>query len=143
MTNGGYGGVQTALAHGVPLVVAGRSEDKMEVSARVAWSGAGISLGTDTPTEDRIGDAVHTVLTVPSYREAARRLRDSYTRYDAAGRGAEIILGAAHRRAATQVDGPARVDIDRRLRLHHLACGDVERHVRPRVPGPMSCPPSL
>ena len=35
VTNGGYGGVQQALAHGVPLVVAGRTEDKVEVAARV------------------------------------------------------------------------------------------------------------
>ena len=44
VTNGGYGGVQQALAHGVPLVVAGETEDKVEVSARVGWSGAGINL---------------------------------------------------------------------------------------------------
>jgi UDP-glucoronosyl and UDP-glucosyl transferase len=36
VTNGGYGGVQMALSYGVPLVVAGASEDKPEVSARVA-----------------------------------------------------------------------------------------------------------
>ena len=35
LTNGGYGGVQYALAHGVPLVVAGDTEDKPEVAARV------------------------------------------------------------------------------------------------------------
>ena len=35
VTNGGYGGVQQALANGVPLVVAGDSEDKPEVAARV------------------------------------------------------------------------------------------------------------
>ena len=33
VTNGGYGGVQQALANGVPLVVAGDSEDKPEVAA--------------------------------------------------------------------------------------------------------------
>ena len=35
VTNGGFGGVQQALAAGVPVVVAGRSEDKAEVGARV------------------------------------------------------------------------------------------------------------
>ena len=39
VTNGGYGGVQQALANGVPLVVAGDSEDKPEVAARVAVVG--------------------------------------------------------------------------------------------------------
>jgi hypothetical protein len=44
ITNGGYGAVQRALSTGVPLVVAGNTEDKPEVAARVAWSGAGIDL---------------------------------------------------------------------------------------------------
>jgi UDP:flavonoid glycosyltransferase YjiC (YdhE family) len=35
VTNGGYGGVQIALANGVPLVAAGRTEEKPEVCARV------------------------------------------------------------------------------------------------------------
>ncbi len=45
VTNGGYGGVQTSLSFGVPLVVAGRTEDKMETNARIRWSGTGISVG--------------------------------------------------------------------------------------------------
>lgn len=40
VSNGGYGGVQYALEHEVPLVVAGLTEDKAEVTARVGWSGA-------------------------------------------------------------------------------------------------------
>ena len=53
VTNGGYGGVQQALAHGVPLVVAGDSEDKPEVAARVHWSGAGVDLRTGRPSPAR------------------------------------------------------------------------------------------
>ncbi|HEY9613231.1 glycosyltransferase [Allocoleopsis sp.] len=44
VTNGGYNGVQMALVNGVPLVVAGQTEDKPEVCARVEWSGVGINL---------------------------------------------------------------------------------------------------
>jgi len=95
VTNGGYGGVQTALAHGVPIVAAGRSEDKMEVNARIAWSGAGVSLRTDSPGSERIAAAVRAVLREPSYRDAARRLRDGYARRDAAGRAADVVLEAA------------------------------------------------
>ncbi len=76
VTNGGFGTVTQALAHGVPLVVAGRSEDKAEVGARVAWSGAGIDLRTDTPSADRLDRAVGRVLFEPRYRAAARRLRE-------------------------------------------------------------------
>ncbi|GAA1853256.1 glycosyltransferase [Asanoa iriomotensis] len=74
VTNGGYGGVQFALRHGVPLVVAGTTEDKVEVSARVAWSGVGVNLKTDNPTSAAVGAAVRTVLTHPDYRKSAERI---------------------------------------------------------------------
>lgn len=71
VTNGGYGGVHQALAHGVPLVVAGGTEDKPEVAARVAWSGTGINLGTGRPTPKAVRHAVRRVLDMPEYRLAA------------------------------------------------------------------------
>lgn len=75
VTNGGYGGVHYALAHGVPLVVAGGTEEKPEIAARVQWSGAGIDLRTGTPTPRSVRAAVRTVLSGPGHREHARRLR--------------------------------------------------------------------
>ncbi|NOJ59974.1 nucleotide disphospho-sugar-binding domain-containing protein [Arthrobacter sp. 260] len=74
VTNGGYGGVHFALRHGVPLVVAGETEDKTEVSARVAWSGAGINLRTKRAKPDAVAKAVREVLGTPSYREASQRI---------------------------------------------------------------------
>lgn len=44
VTNGGYTGVTLAIAHGVPVVQAGRSEEKAEIGARIAWSGAGVQV---------------------------------------------------------------------------------------------------
>jgi UDP:flavonoid glycosyltransferase YjiC (YdhE family) len=75
VTNGGYGGVQQALANGVPLVVAGDSEDKPEVAARVHWSGTGIDLRTGKPSPARLAAAVRRVLAEPSYRQRARALQ--------------------------------------------------------------------
>jgi len=83
VTNGGFGGVQAALAAGVPLVVAGGTEDKPEVAARVAWSGAGIDLRTGTPPASAIGGAVDAVLSRPEFRSAARRLAADAARHDA------------------------------------------------------------
>ena len=74
VTNGGYGGVQQALAHGVPLVVAGNSEDKPEVAARVQWSGAGVNLHTGSPSPAMVARAVRRVLSHASYRRRARAL---------------------------------------------------------------------
>lgn len=78
VTNGGFGGVQQALAHGVPIVVAGQTEDKVEVSARVAWSGAGISLKTNRPTAHAVRAAVQRVLRDDSFRKAAQSLAREY-----------------------------------------------------------------
>lgn len=74
VSNGGYGGVHFALQHGVPLVVAGMTEDKPDVTARVAWSGTGVNLRTNKPTPAAIAQAVDRVLADPSYRIAAERI---------------------------------------------------------------------
>ena len=76
VTNGGYGGVQYALRYGVPLVAAGSHEDKPEVIARIAWTGVGRRLRTDTPTPAALRRAVRAVLDDPGYRRAARRIAD-------------------------------------------------------------------
>jgi len=75
ITNGGYGGVQFALANGVPLVVAGGTEDKPEIAVRVARSGAGLNLRDGAPSAAAVGDAVQRILDEPRFRTAAGRLR--------------------------------------------------------------------
>lgn len=91
VTNGGFGGVQSALAHGVPLVVAGTTEDKPEVGARAAWSGVGVHLRTRAPSPDQIRQAVRTVLADPSYRRRAEALRDEMAITDPAATAADLI----------------------------------------------------
>jgi UDP:flavonoid glycosyltransferase YjiC (YdhE family) len=98
VTNGGFGGVQAALACGVPLVVAGTTEDKPEVNARVAWSGSGVSLKTGTPTPAQIAAAVERVLADPAFRGRARHLMRCYARYPGAAGAAAAILDTAARR---------------------------------------------
>ncbi len=75
VTNGGYGGLNFAITHGVPMVVAGDTEDKAETTRRVQWSGTGVNLETPRPDAAAIAKAVDAVLTVPSYRERARALQ--------------------------------------------------------------------
>jgi UDP:flavonoid glycosyltransferase YjiC (YdhE family) len=75
VTNGGYGGVQLALAHGVPIVAAGRTDEDVEVGARVAHSGVGINLRTQSPTPAQLRDAVWRVLGEPNFRERARSVQ--------------------------------------------------------------------
>jgi MGT family glycosyltransferase len=93
VTNGGYGGVQQALAHGVPLVVAGDSEDKPEVAARVEWSGAGINLRTGRPSPARVARAVRHALSRPSYRRRARALAAEIAPSDPLGDITSVLAG--------------------------------------------------
>ena len=81
VTNGGYGGVQYALAHGVPLVVAGSSEDKPEVAARVHWSGTGINLRAGRPTQPAIRQPSGPCSRGASYRQRAAELGADMARY--------------------------------------------------------------
>jgi MGT family glycosyltransferase len=82
VSNGGYGTVTQALKHGVPLVVAGLTEDKAEVSARVAWSGTGIDLRTNSPSVAALKASIRAVLEQPDYRTAACRMAQSFARVD-------------------------------------------------------------
>lgn len=75
VSNGGFGGVQQALSHGLPLVVAGASEDKPEVAGRIAWSGAGLNLRTGSPTPGQVRRAVRRVLRDARFSVAAERLQ--------------------------------------------------------------------
>lgn len=74
VSNGGYGGVHYALEHGVPLVVAGTTEDKLEVTARVEWAGVGVNLRSHKPAPDAVAAAVRTVLADPGYAERSQAI---------------------------------------------------------------------
>jgi UDP:flavonoid glycosyltransferase YjiC (YdhE family) len=91
VTNGGYGAVQRALSTGVPLVVAGNTEDKPEVAARVAWSGSGINLRTGTPTAGAVRAAVREVLGDGRYLAAARALETAFARRDGLAEIAALV----------------------------------------------------
>ena len=91
VTNGGYGTVQQALAHGVPIVVAGATEEKPEVAARIAWAGVGVRLRAHSPTQARIRAAVRSVLGESRYKHRARAISQEMARYRAPCAGAELL----------------------------------------------------
>ena len=97
VTNGGFGAVQLALAEGVPIVAAGQSEDKIEVSARVGHSGVGINLRTQHPRRDFIVAAVRQILDDDRYRRRALEL------------AAEIAAAGRESAAADELEQLARV----------------------------------
>lgn len=91
VTNGGWGGVLTALSHGVPLVVGGGDLDKPEVAERVDAAGAGINLRTGRPEVPGIRAAVDRVRTDPSYRARAQQIATELAATGGAGRAAELL----------------------------------------------------
>jgi UDP:flavonoid glycosyltransferase YjiC (YdhE family) len=107
VSNGGYGGVQQSLRHGVPLVLAGQTEDKVEVTARTAWTGAAINLATQRPAAADIRGAVESVLGTPAYKERAVELSGHYGKHDTL---AEIhaSIGEVIAQRAPQPEGPLR-----------------------------------
>jgi UDP:flavonoid glycosyltransferase YjiC (YdhE family) len=82
VTNAGYGGVNQAMSFGIPLVAAGLTEDKADVSVRVARSGVGINLATNTPTPAALRNAVRTVLDTENHRFHAARMADEFAAID-------------------------------------------------------------
>ncbi|MCJ2012223.1 glycosyltransferase [Methylobacterium sp. J-076] len=95
VTNGGYGSVLQALAAGVPLVVAGKTEDKAEVAARVGWSGTGIDLGTSTPTGAALAGAIDQVLSEPGFRDRAQAMAADFRARDARHEILRVLDGLA------------------------------------------------
>ena len=119
VTNGGYGRVNQALSFGIPLVTAGTTEDKADVNARVAWSGVGINLATNEPTQQALRGAVRTVLDRPAYRMRASQMAGEFAGIDTRTKipaiiGQMVIDHAAALRAGTVATGrPRRATVRR------------------------------
>jgi UDP:flavonoid glycosyltransferase YjiC (YdhE family) len=82
ITNGGYGTVNMALAQGVPIVSAGLTEDKEEVSANLQWSGGGIDLRTNEPSPEAVRTAARKILDSSVYRDRAKELAQEFASHD-------------------------------------------------------------
>jgi UDP:flavonoid glycosyltransferase YjiC (YdhE family) len=110
VTNGGYGGLHFALAHGVPLVVAGASEEKPELVARVNWSGVGVGMRTQRPSRLELREAVRRLLAEPAHAARAAAMQAEMARYKGADRAAELLEQLAVTRAPVLVEA-ARVAV--------------------------------
>ncbi|KID75651.1 uncharacterized protein G6M90_00g047090 [Metarhizium brunneum] len=91
ITNGGYGSITQALSHGVPLLCAGQSEDKRDTAARVAYSGLGIDLKTDSPDVESVRQAAYAILGDEGYRSRAREMGDELSRLGGADAAVEAL----------------------------------------------------
>ena len=107
VSNGGYGGVQYALRYGVPVVTTSGQEDKPEVAARIAWSGAGRRLKTNRPTPAAVRTAVRSVLDEPGYRARAQTIAASMARVDSTKNLAQLVDDLTSGNHATRRTSPS------------------------------------
>jgi UDP:flavonoid glycosyltransferase YjiC (YdhE family) len=102
VSHAGLNTVCEALANAVPLVLAPIAHDQPIVAAQVVAAGAGVRVRFEAAAPQRLRAALLAVLDDPSYRVAARRVRESFR---AAG-GARAA--ADHLEALAQRHGPDR-----------------------------------
>ena len=133
VTNGGYGSVNQALSFGIPLVAAGRTEDKADVNARVAWSGVGIDLATNEPTPPALREAIRTVLDTPHFRARAGSMAEAFRGIDTPSEILRIVEHAVRTARDGRVTGPDTANVERAQR-QQLA----RRLVRPVAPSLVS-----
>lgn len=80
--NGGYGSLTHTVINGVPQVLSGVTEDKLEVGIRAEKAGLAVNLGVRTPTPEQVAKAVDAVLSDPRYKEVALELKAENDGYD-------------------------------------------------------------
>ena len=81
ITNGGYGAVQHGISTGVPMIIAGATEDKPEVAARAEWAGVAINLRTGRPSAGQVQLAVQEIFDNGKYKARSLELEEESKRY--------------------------------------------------------------
>ena len=77
VSHAGLNTVLEALSTGLPMVAVPVTNDGPGVAARLVWTGAGEAIPVRQATSQRLRTLVARVLSNPSYRAAAERIRDS------------------------------------------------------------------
>jgi hypothetical protein len=96
--HGGHGSTLTALAAGTPALIIPTFSERESNARRVAALDAGIclvpdgvGLGAQHLESQRVADAVHTLLTDPTYRHGAQAVRDELAALPGARGVADIV----------------------------------------------------
>ncbi|CAK7567679.1 MAG: hypothetical protein SEPTF4163_005647 [Sporothrix epigloea] len=90
--NGGYGATMHGIAHGVPMVLAGDTQDKPESGKRVAYCGVGVDLQTAHPTDEALDAALREVLANEKYAARASLVQAEAAGMDCVGNVEDMIL---------------------------------------------------
>jgi MGT family glycosyltransferase len=96
VTHGGHNTVCEALSYGLPLVVAPIQDDQPMIARQVAQAGAGVRVRFFRTKAPMLREAIEQVLTEPSYRAGADRLRHSFAAAGGAKAAAERVEAVLH-----------------------------------------------
>jgi UDP:flavonoid glycosyltransferase YjiC (YdhE family) len=100
VTNGGYGGLHFAMAHGVPILSAGATEDKPDLAARVTWSGVGLGMRAQRANPAKVKRSVRRLLDEDAFRARAQQIADEMARCDGPARSSDLVEALATRSRA-------------------------------------------
>ncbi|MEV6636929.1 nucleotide disphospho-sugar-binding domain-containing protein [Actinoplanes sp. NPDC051470] len=92
ITNGGASGIHEALSSGLPVIIAGETEDKPANAARLAYHGLGIDLGTATPTPQAIAEATASLLADAQVKQNVDQLAKVYAEHDPVAEIERLVL---------------------------------------------------
>ncbi|KAI0868610.1 glycosyltransferase family 1 protein [Hypoxylon argillaceum] len=85
VSNGSYGVFSHCVAHGVPMVLSGHTEDKIALGMRGDYAGFAFNLGAEQQTPESFAKGVDTVLTNPKFKTRAMQLKAEAEAFDALG----------------------------------------------------------
>ncbi|KAI8955234.1 glycosyltransferase family 1 protein [Xylaria longipes] len=85
VSNGSYGVFSHCVAHGVPMVLSGHTEDKIALGMRGEYAGFAYNLGMEQQTPEAFARGVDTILADPKFKTRAMQLRAEAEEFDALG----------------------------------------------------------
>ncbi|KAI1333049.1 hypothetical protein F5Y16DRAFT_354666 [Xylariaceae sp. FL0255] len=83
ISNGSYGVFSHCVAHGVPMVLSGYTEDKIALGMRGEFAGFALNLGMEQQSPQAFEKGVDVILNDPRYKARAMQLRAEAEEFDA------------------------------------------------------------
>jgi MGT family glycosyltransferase len=91
ITHAGMNTTMESLSQGVPMVCLPVTNDQPAVAARVAWTGSGLVVPLKQLSQERLHEAIRSVLHQETFRQRARELQSAIQRAGGLTRAADIV----------------------------------------------------
>jgi MGT family glycosyltransferase len=91
ITHAGMNSALEALARGKPLIAMPVTNDQPAVAARIAWTGCGKVVPINRLTAARLRQSIDEVMSQPTYRDAAQRMRRAIQAAGGVAKAVQIV----------------------------------------------------